>query len=1155
MAAWHGDAQLMQALDSHDALERRHVLTLLRNHRAQLERFATRHTAFFFDAVQMMLERFDETDDVKRKAWSVLTTVVSLHSKTLTPYMLHEQRIVSLALETLRGAFGRDYGCSCVNDVLVFLLALKRDGVALAALDGGIVQCLAALPVRLGQGIDRFGYTQLLQLLRALQTAEANACSDTVDEHIVEMLDRVHPTMFLLVVEKVLEDCRAYFAAPAVCASVSSECSPENLATRSRWWPALSPVSLDALFTESVAVICASQCHDRRIAPFDSVVALKWLLENRSALSHQFVLAHNLAAELGAIASDTRSSHTVQRLAQELITFAQTRNGGNVMPDSSAVTAVVLDSLWTSHAHHDAIDWHSLAPALQQTLQALQSGIHGERRAAIASLMTACSAVGAATEPERRAVIATALRLLAGDASGLGDTTRAQLWTMLGAALAHSATTPVGTSTSCAHEYYELTCAALDAVVSARTSAVSVDMSDAMALLVGPLWSICVDEVAKNCASWRLKSAQATAAVMDVLATRLERTPELLKSHETLRAWFVLTQCVESVDKATLTEIPRLVERVCALVTRALDTSRGSRIALHALYLARALTRSHVAPPQARLSWIQSAFQSVVAVEHASNSSRGLVFECLEEISQGDSACQSAVDATAPSLAKDAAAMGCTTLAFVAELLACTTSPRLSASRIAHVLFAGTSFEVYVVLKHLADGSADEIKRDVVASGSGLAVLAQLCRQGEASHRELAKRVLAQSGQTDFQRRVLIVESQLTASSADQVLSQERMEELCGCVPALLVALARELAAAVTQSEARDVLLRRIPTLVQLIERERLLSSSAFLECMAWVFHPSIHARLWASDGAVSVAADCDALTQTVLHALEVDGAFVHRAQVLAFLRAVARAQNDARSLTLVAAMPLFVQRLSEENSNDVASELVSLVREVAQNRLDVWDAIDCAIQRVVDDATGSDADNSVSFHYQNLLAIYRPASGIKVGASATSSSETLEATAEVLTTGTRVEKFLALSYMRTAVQRLRFDEDHPPVLSDSVRVIVGLTLQGPESVRVLASDLLAHLATRDNEVADAVAQIEASAPSGISASQRHNRSRDRASSRLGAGVGDAITRDHVYLYDDSDDASDDDSAVVDVFDTDQSIGQTKFSEDAMANPSLAPIS
>ncbi|GAB9476712.1 hypothetical protein Gpo141_00013771 [Globisporangium polare] len=107
---WSSDEQIARDLRSRDAGVRRMTLSLLRTHREVLDGFVTRHAAFFFGVVSDLTQRLDEPFEAKRQAWSVLTTLVKLHSKTHTVLLLYEFRVLNLALETLEGVYGRGQG-------------------------------------------------------------------------------------------------------------------------------------------------------------------------------------------------------------------------------------------------------------------------------------------------------------------------------------------------------------------------------------------------------------------------------------------------------------------------------------------------------------------------------------------------------------------------------------------------------------------------------------------------------------------------------------------------------------------------------------------------------------------------------------------------------------------------------------------------------------------------------------------------------------------------------------------------------------------------------------------------------------------------------------------------------------------------------------
>lgn len=207
--------------------------SLLRAHRKVLDGFVTRHAAFFFEAVSDLIQRFDEPFEVRRKAWSELTALVRLYSKAHTGLLLYELHVFNLTLETLGG----DQGACCVNEVLEFLLALKQcngHDLSLFELDAQVVPCLTALPVRLGQSIGRFGYKLLTQLLRELQVSEGGECAEAVNQHACELMDLAGSTMFLILTERIVEECRVRFVSRD-----SGSC--EVISHSNAYWPGLSP--------------------------------------------------------------------------------------------------------------------------------------------------------------------------------------------------------------------------------------------------------------------------------------------------------------------------------------------------------------------------------------------------------------------------------------------------------------------------------------------------------------------------------------------------------------------------------------------------------------------------------------------------------------------------------------------------------------------------------------------------------------------------------------------------------------------------------------------------------------------------------------------------------------------------------------------------
>lgn len=208
--------------------------------------------------------------------------------------------------------------------MLEFLLALKHcngHNLRLFELGAQMAPCLNALPLRLGQGIDRFGYKLLTQLLRELQASKGEECAEAVNQYACEMMDRAGATTFLILIERDIEQCCPGFAPRD---SSSSGVSLHYNAS----WSGLSAWLMGSLLTEAAQVLETHQRRGYEAPPssLDRLIALKWLHANSATITVEFQEPYDLITLLTNVASsDAASTSVVQRLAAELVEIEVTQ--------------------------------------------------------------------------------------------------------------------------------------------------------------------------------------------------------------------------------------------------------------------------------------------------------------------------------------------------------------------------------------------------------------------------------------------------------------------------------------------------------------------------------------------------------------------------------------------------------------------------------------------------------------------------------------------------------------------------------------------------------------------------------------------------------------------------------------------------------------
>lgn len=1091
---WWSDEQLARGLRSRDAGVRRMTLSLLRAHREVLDGFVTRHAAFFFGVVSDLIQRFDEPFEVRRKAWSVLTALVRLHSKTHTGLLLYEFHVFNLALETLGGVYGRDQGACCVNEALEFLLALKQcngHNLSLFELDAQVVPCLTALPVRLGQGIDRFGYKLLTQLLRELQVSEGEECAEAVDQHACELVDLAGSTMFLILTERIVEECRPSFVSRD---SGSCEVIPHSNAC----WPGLSPWQLGALLAEAAQVL---QTINHRVvdAPplsFDKAIALKWLHANSAAITEAFQKAHNLIAVLTFSSSDGTNTSVVQRLAAELVDVIA------IQPTLTTTDEAATDPEVGAR--------YQLSVATLEWLLKLHNGRSDEQQRVVQSFMSSSEDTTLADQDRE------ALSGMLADRGTPTDLTEEHKWELLAATITEP---PEGTSVTCPQARYKLVSAALQVLVDAEQSKAPTCTTWAQKLLMGPLLGICLDELDRNSHSWRFKSPHAAVAITTLLIQQLD-CAEDLKPGDKSRIWRLLSKWLESTDREA---VIKLVNQYALLTTVARDVTIDPSCVefVAVLQCVLVLIRMRVLLATLCDDWIQIALKAAIfnlkdscspSIEFL-KTSVGIYPECLR-----------AIEKSVSNLVQDAAERELTVLEFVERVLSTPGQSLIqSTPRMVYLLANGNALEKLVVLRYFESLSTPACQ-EFISYHSGLTVLQSALSEVQTSHKALARRIVAKVAQT--------TDPQLFTSGAVTSIGSR--------VPAELDQLCRELEGALTgAAEIREILSQRAPELVQLGRREG--SAYTFLRYMQTLFSPAVVSAILSPSEQLYSPTECKLLDQLALRTLELDGKFEYRNQVFRLLRTI-YSQGDRQQAPLVDAIPLLVQCLSEEDNPQAANSLTDLLRDFAPHSHEMSARIDECVQTLVEE------DSSSSVFYQNLLAVYRKSDGMELGKhNGTVKIPNLVATIDVLLNGHSLERIIALKHLRNHIPLLQPTTVIPVDFVEAMPTIFGLTLSGPPANRAVAKQVLMLLSARDSRCATVASQFSfPSAGAGLSlpmSTDVKNKAGDEESQHdtepedehAMYDTGDDLT----YMYSDSDDEDETMEGYEDCEDSDNNNGVT----------------
>lgn len=600
-----------------------------------------------------------------------------------------------------------------MDEVLEFLLALKQcngHDLSLFEVDAQVVPCLTALPVRLGQGIDHFGYKLLTQLLRELHFSESGECAEAVGECICELLDRADPTTFLILTERILEECRPGFA---LRDSGSCEVTPHSNPS----WPGLSAWQLGSLLSEVAQVLQTNSCrgYDAPPSSFDKTIALKWLHANSVAITVKFQESRDLIAALTVVSSDDTNTSVVQRLAAELMGMITTQpmqtTSGGAAADSEVGTR------------------YRLSAATLESLLKLSKGRADEQQRAMRCFVSSSECTSLVNED------CEALRAMRAEPATPFDFSQEQLWEMLAATITEP---PEGSSVTCCQAYYELVCAALQVIVDARQSGASACTTSAQKLLVGPLLGICLDELDQNSHSWRRRWPDAGVAITALLIQQLDRT-EKLKSIDKTRIWSLLSKWLETTDREAAIQ---LVNRYTLLATVAHDVTIeplcGEFVAV--LQCVLVLIRMRVVPANLCGDWIRITLREAIFSTQDSFSTSieflkagvGIYPEWLREIGK-----------SVPNLVQDAADWGLTVVEVVERALSTPSGQSLlqSTPRLVYLLENGNTLETLVALRYFESLSTPACQ-EFISSDSGLAVLqSALCEK----FRLLAKRSRCES--------------------------------------------------------------------------------------------------------------------------------------------------------------------------------------------------------------------------------------------------------------------------------------------------------------------------------------------------------------------------------------------------------------------------